>query len=71
MSPTTPDFVESTIYKCNVRLLPRSLTLTSRPGLAGIPIIYHQAGIVSIVGVNLRIKLLVLTESLLHVTKMS
>ena len=61
LSPTTPVFVESTIYNCifacaNIQLN-RRLTLTSRPALAGIPIIYHQTGILSIVGVNLRIKL--------------
>ena len=51
--------------------LPRRLTLTSRPALPGIPIIYHRTGILTIVGVNLRIKLLVNwnnPESLLHVT---
>ena len=62
LSPTTPVFVESTIIQMLFLPAQKSscigvLTLTSRPALAGIPIIYHQTGILSIVGVHLRIKL--------------
>ena len=56
MSPTTPVFVELytiAIFACAKIQLHRRLTLTSRPALAGIPIIYHKTGIVSMVGVNI------------------
>ena len=42
------------VLKCIV-FMSKCLTLTARPELAGIPIIYHQTGILLIV--NLRIKL--------------
>ena len=45
------------IFACAKIQLHRRLTLTPRPALAGIPIIYYKTGIISIVGVNLRIKL--------------
>ena len=44
MSPTNPVF-----------FVAESTTFTSRTELAGIPIIYHQTGILSIVGVNLKL----------------
>ena len=60
------------IFSCAKPQLFKRLTITARSELAGIPIIYHQTGILSIVGVNLRIWLSVYwfnSESLLHATQ--
>ena len=46
MRPTTPVFVVPTINNCK----------TSRPEVAGIPIIYHQTGILSNIDVHFQSK---------------